>query len=1042
MTTSQLSIFTDFDSNTNIDDYIRSSGALNFDSIIDIDYDAKSLAIANYLEIRRLDNAFLQIYNNFTDISIVINRLNLLENSYNVLDICLNILDSSFQEFKLDVSQNNYIIGISFDIVSQNIIDISNRLNDINIDTSFVNEYVNDVNQTFYEIMTQQPYMFNHDIISVDSNTLTLSWNYDSIIAKHENANIAKLAYSNDYMQNLPFIYKIYLDISGYIDICDNDSIDYSIYNNSWINLTSLDVIGDYNIYDFKHYDFERINYSENSVDLSNRLIYNIINNDISFAIRVYGINYSNDYPNIESRAIIFDNLHFLDVNSPSKPLFIESDVYYNSNITLKNNIDLTYYNNYSENLNSSSSAYLTEYIIDYSFNDSLASYSINRSLLNADFSYNGSFVVPIDSSSNFIVNINNLLSGSNYNHIVKVRNNFSNIYSEYSDISNSKYTLIPGNNNIGTTIDMSIKSRCYKYISNPTLNNQNVLYFNINNIDHEFMFNNSYNQQFQITHPYFVNQQLENYYYGYGKFVDNCSNLITIQLSINNIIKHTINYGGYNLINSEYFYNKNDICDNLLFIENNSLNIQDIYSSDTNYINKGYRLKGYILLKDRISNSNIINYIGDPSSNPYIMQIDYYRQNNVNNSLGSNVSYNIYIDDLSGNPNINDFSNNIYVQEVVYNMSVPSVKYFKLLLNRTYSNINSVYKYIVSNRIIANFTSSNANYNTSFNSQNIILEQTDICANGIYIYDDLCYNNISYNQSIIANSSTFNLIEKLYNLNTINGYTSNSEGININTNHYCDYNSFNKNNYNNIISSKLDLNVMHIYEISNIILLGSDLNNIVLEHYNSHNKQILSNTLLYLNSYFNNNFSLYPYINSYNYNNLDNLDISYNNTYGSNSYDLNGIIDNFNQGYKWIVFKIFKDPSNNNSYLFNNISYSIELTTDGNSIKYLPLKTMLKDNNLFTDIIVDNIFDITNNDAIMFGHVTTIASIKRYFNIKQNFNATGGLWTENSNANNISYNTSLNSKTYGSNVYSNGLYCPISNLNDDLTIYVGLKNN
>ena len=60
--------------------------------------------------------------------------------------------------------------------------------------------------------------------------------------------------------------------------------------------------------------------------------------------------------------------------------------------VQFNNNINLTYYNNYSENLNSSSSAYLTEYIIDYSFNDSLASYSINRSLLNAYFSYNGSF--------------------------------------------------------------------------------------------------------------------------------------------------------------------------------------------------------------------------------------------------------------------------------------------------------------------------------------------------------------------------------------------------------------------------------------------------------------------------------------------------------------------------------------------------------------------------------------------------------------------------------------------------------------------------
>ena len=1053
MVNNNLSIFNGEnlkDYNISINDYIISSGALNFNEINDPNYDAKSLAIANYLEIQKLDNAFSQIYNDFSDIAIVINRLNILENSYNNLDLCLNKLDLCFNkldlcfnkldlcfnELFLDVSQNKHIVGISFNIVVDDITDISNRLNNIS------EEYVNDVSQTFYEIMTQQPYMFNADLISANSNTLTLSWNYDSIIAKHDNFNIAKLAYSNDYTQNLPFIYKIFLDISGFVDICNNDSNNYNNYNNTWIRLDLIHVSGDYNIYDFKHYDFDRINYSANSLDLSNRLIYHIINNDISFAIRVYGINYSNDYPNIDTRALIFDNLRFSDVNPPGKPLFITSNVYYNSNNLIKNNIDLTYYNNYSENLNSSSSAYLTEYIIDYSFNDSLASYSINRSFLHQDFSYNGSFpILPthlrINSSSNFTININNLLSGSNYNHLVKVRNNFSNIYSEYSDISNSKYTLIPGNNNIGTTIDMSIKSQCYKYISNPILNNQNVLYFNINNITHEFMFNNSNSQQFQITHPYFVNQQLENYYYGYGKFIDNCNNLVNIQLSINNVVKHTITYGGYDLSNGTYFYSKNDNTINH-FIKNNSVNIQDIYSSDTNYVNKGFRLKGFILLKDRISNSNIVNYIGDPSSNPYIMTINYYRENSINNSLGNNINYNIYIDNLIGNPNIVDYSNNIYIQEVIYNMSVPSVKYFKLVLNRTYSNINSIYKYIVPNRIIANFTSSNSNYSTSFNNENILLDQSDICANGIYIYNDLCYNNISYNQNILTNGSTFNLKEKLYNLN---GYTLDINGINVNTNHYCDYNSFNKNS--NIISSKLDLNAIHVYEISNITLLGSDLNNIILEHYNSHNKEIMDGTLLYLDSYFNNNFSLYPYVNSYNYNHLD---VSYNNTYGSVSYDLSGNIDNLNQGYKWIVFKIYKN-SNTDGYIFNNTNYNILTTNDGNNIKYLPLKAMLKNSNLFINSSVDNIFDITNNNFLMFGHVTTkplgsIPSTKRYFNIKQNFSGQGGNWTENSNSNNISYNISANSKIFGSNVYGDGIYCPIVNLNDDLTIYIGLKNN
>jgi hypothetical protein len=148
------------------------------------------------------------------------------------------------------------------------------------------------------------------------------------------------------------------------------------------------------------------------------------------------------------------------------------------------------------------------------------------------------------------------------------------------------------------------------------------------------------------------------------------------------------------------------------------------------------------------------------------------------------------------------------------------------------------------------------------------------------------------------------------------------------------------------------------------------------------------------------------------------------------------------NQGYKWIVFRIFKTSDLSNSYLFNGIRYNIITTTDGNNIKYMPLKTMLKNSGLFLHSIIDDIFTITNNNAVMFGHATTISSNKRYFNIKQNFNGLGGLWTENSNSNNISYNSSANSKVFGCNVYNEGIYCPINNLNDDLTIYIGLKEH
>ena len=898
-----------------------------------------------------------------------------------------NVINTQLHLFDICINQLAYRLDISFANVYANIAQISN----------VAQSYVNDVSQTFYEIITQQPYKFNMSNITINSSSIILNWNYDSIIAKHSNNNIAKLANISDYAQNLPFIDKIIIEISQ---------------NNIWMPMATLTINGDYNVDNFKSYTLQRSIISNNTP------------NNMPFSIRVYGENYSTDYPNIETRALVFENLIFLQAFPPSKPLYIDSSASYVSNV---NNIILTYFNTLSDISNALSNAYLNNYIIDYSLNDTLASASLVNIQNNISLSSNFSSV--IDSSSNFNITLTNLMSGANYNHSVKVRNNLSNIYSDYSIINTSKYTLLPNDNVIGTFIDISINSQCYKYVSTSSLDNSSILYFNIANSSHSFKFSDSSSQVFQITHPYFANQQLENYRYGYGKYVDNCFNLVTINLSINNVEKHVINYGGYNTSANSYNYSKTD-SSNVFILNNSNTNIEDIYSDPSN---SGFRLKGYLLLKDEITNANIVNYFGDPSTSPYIMNFNYIRSASVNNSFSIYKTYNIYVDDLSSSPIISNNNNTLVIQDVVYNMSVASVKYFKLALTRTYSNINSTYKYIVGNRIIADFSYSNTNTNTnltSFTNENITLAQSDICANGVYNYD-LCYNIAYYQQ--VKNDYSFNLLEKVYNM-----YGDTSTNISLMTKPFCDYNSFNKSN-NIIISSKLDLSALHVYEISNIELMGSDLNNIVLKPYINHSNPILPCTLLYLDSCFNNVFASYPKSIDFSYNNNSNLDVSYN-TYGNISYDLNGTLINNNQGYKWIVFKIFKANDVSNSYLFNDISYNISTTTDGNNIKYLPLKTMLINSGLFLNSIVNNIFSITDTSALMFGHATTINSNKRYFNIKQNFNGLGGIWTENSNSNNISYSNTANSKIFGSNVYAEGIYCPINNLNDDLTIYIGLK--
>lgn len=886
--------------------------------------------------------------------------------------------------------------------------------------TQIINSFdVNGVGQTFYEIITQQPYKFTKNDISLASSFIILRWNYDSIIAKHDNNSIAKLANLFDYTQNLPFINNIFIDIYGIVDIYNNTN--YNIYNNTWINLDIITISGDYNVSGFKQYILQRSGYS-NSTDLSHILINNIIANNMPFSIRVYGDNYSNDYPTIETRALVFNNLYFVEANIPSTPQFIDS------NASNAHNIILTYYNEFSEISSPSSSAYLTNYSVDYSLNDILISSS---QIKTHNGTINGIFASNINSNSNFTITLTNLLSGASYYHRVKVQNNFFNTYSDYSTLSDSKYSLLPNNNNIETSIDITIAEQCYQRVSNSSeLSNSRTLYFNIANTSHSFRFTNSSIQQFQITHPYSNIQQLESNRYGYGKFIDNSSNLVTINLSINGVAKHTINYGGFNTNPSypnPYIYSKSDTTNGNDFILNNinNNNIQDIYSDISNI---GYRLKGYLLLKSEIESSNIVNYFGAPSRYPYIMNFNYIRNNSVGASYSINNTYEIYIDELTGNPVISNTNNAILIQDVVYNMGVPSVKYFKLVLTRTYSNINSINKYIVGDSIVADFAN-NSSVLTSFAGANIILAQSDICDNGIYNYT-LSNTNIAYFQRV-KNNVSFNLLEKVYNLN---GFTSSN--ISLISKPFCDYNSFNKSN--SIISfSKLNLDTLHIYEISNIQLIGSNLSNIALKHYNSHNNNILPNTLLYLDSSFNNIFSSYPNSSDFSYNNLD---ISYN-TYGNISYDLSGM-PTTNQGYKWIVFKIFKNTDNRDtSYLFNNISYPIELTSDGNATRYLPLKQMLKDSGLFLDSIVDDIFNITKNNALMFGHATLkLGNFKKYFNIKQIFDPLGGIWTVNSYSSNISYNSTANNISFGSNISNNSIYCPITTLNNDLIIYIGLK--
>ena len=1004
-------------------------------------------------ELANLKSDIIDLQKKISDLS----SINLSDISNINLDFSFN-KDLSFNAIK-ELSNNNYILNLKQlnEFIIDKLTDLSLLpVNQITTTNNSTTTYVNDVSQTFYEIMTQQPYKFSKDLsnnsLLITTSSITLYWNYDSIIAKYynqnsnnqnSNNNIIKLAlFNNDVKnRNLPYIDYIQIDISGTSNIVNE--------SNTFIPYTNININDDYNAENYKNIIINKIT-SLPSIPSS---IEQILSSTNPFDIRIYGVNNAANYPTIENRALIFSSLAFNMAQPPSQPFFITSIINNNNSATL-------YYDvSFIEDQIINSNAKLKEYYLEYNEIESLASiiYQID-STINIQ---NISFETPLSSSS-FNVILTNLKSGTNYNHRVKVKNDLNDLsFSLYSNNNNSNFTRLPNSNNINSSLNLSLNSSSYTNVTNNiitndsnNLNNSQIIYLNlynsiINPNNNAIIFNESNFQTIEISYPYSTNQQLTNY--GYGKFIDNSLDLVNLKIELNNVQKQEISFDGSFSSNSgnNNKYNSNNF--NYINLQETD-SLQDIWLANAN--NRGFRLKG-ILKLNNIKNSEIAESLGDASTNPYILTYTYSRNINVNNNNNQTKSYYIYIDDLSINPSINLNATTSIVNDVIYNFGIPSVLTFKLEFNRTYNNINSQYNYIIGNNIIASISSIN-NINTSSNNsptsiKYIELEKNEIKSSGNYIFDETIitnktnnyYNSLYYSTSLITNNYTLSWTEKAYSLLSPSGI---NKSINHNTNHYCDYNSFNNTN-NKIISPLINLSNIKVYEISNIELFNSNLEQLELIHYNDHNKQVKDCTLLHINGKFQSNIEInYPNIEDYSYNNLT---ITNNYNHGLIGYDLSGIITP-NNGYKWIVFEIKKLAPTSGSYVFNNITYNIEKNDD--DVDYLNLSSILSKSYMFNSNTVNNIFSNTNYDALGFVKVSRSNDNKILLgNLKTDFNPVGNNWNVNGSPSNISFNNFLISNPangkygYGAKVIhgSNfGIYLSPTALNDDLTLFIGLKNN
>ena len=1001
---------------------------------IDIFNDLSSSHYSLYNRVNDLSINFSNLENKINDISFIFDNFELSNNrilvklSMDISNLLITSNDFSFSYLETLDNSDNFVLSLKQlnELLGTYNFATTQDLSSITVDISSSFEYVNEINQTFYEIMTQQPHKFRKSTTNSTQRTtseIIINWTFDHLIADHSNNSVykAQLSYpesNNIKLAQLPYIDKIQIDISGKF---------YDGTQSEWLNLSTLIIPSDicYNTNNYKTSTIAKpgnANYTNNDVN-------NLLNNNNYFNLRVYGVNNAINYPSIEERALIYEFLRFEGARPPSAPS-IMSDI-----ANGLSEIIITFYVTNTEKDISNSSAKIEFLDISYSLNESLrSSYltfdSSDYNVQNTDEDYTNNL---IEQNEQFSDNITDLFSGSNYNYQARVRNNLNDLsFSEYSTISLSNYTLLPSSGQ-NTNIDFSVDNTIKRYITNSDFDDNEVIYINLSDSNNKIEFENYNLQKFEVTNP----TASVNDNYGYGKFLDSMGQntaLATINVYVDDVSKQTIIYDNSftrsNVINN---YSRSYFVDN-------TLSIGDAIQNQTK--KKGFRLKGSLNLNHITDSASIIDKIGLPRSSPYKLTFEYLRHSDVN-GVNSTIDHNIYIDDFSGIPVINNIDNSNVVTQLAYNMGIPSVKTFNLKMERNYNAINSQYNYFIRNKKISKINPIN---NTSANGEKTIIlnNKADIASNGSYYYNyndfdsatGNYYNNLNYNNiSLLTNNYNLTWTEIVYNLYSNYSTDGNNFDISHVTNHFCDYNSFNKTN-NKINNSKLNLTSVNLYEIDNINELGNNIANLTISNYTNHNNLVKDSTLLYINDKFqSNSTNIYPDLNSYNYNGI-NLNNIYN--AGNISYDLSGISTGIN-GYKFIVFKINKSSSQD--YTFNNIEYS-RINYDGKS--YISIKSML--NGLFDNNTINKIFNINDNDAIGFVKVTLDGTnAVRVGNLKKDFIPVGGDWLQYSSTP-VSYNNTF-LKAYGSQVENTnngdiGIFINPTAVNDDLTLFIGLKNN
>ena len=940
--------------------------------------------ISNTVSMNYNDISFLYSYFELSDNRIVVNFPMDISKLYLLNDELLIKQDISYTSLETTDSSKNHIL--TFNQINELLVQrdflLSSTFNDSIASIGRNQLIVNDASQTFFEVMTQQPNKFNKindGLTNTSTDTLTINWNFDNILVKQDNKILnARLAFLEDSTnlksKQLPYINEIKIEISGNIDSTD------AYPNRNWIDFSTIQItdISNYDILENKYFVINQPSNTNNNVN-------SILSKTEIFDIRVYGINHANNFPNINTRSLYFNNLKFGGQGVPSQPRLL-SEISFNNSIPFNDSTE--YEQKYTLTLDVSdvdicsnyANTYLSGYRVTTNIVDDLRDDYLNYNKIgtNSINSYNIPIIDKIFQTSDIFADISfdiNLLSktetnsiiyyGSKFKYDIKVRNSLGDTtWSEILPVTTKNFSRIPRSNGISSNFVISSKlqsSNNNKQILSKTYSkNINYINYNIESFKH-LTFPLS-NHNFQITYDLANNLDTANDY-GYGKKLNNKKNVVSLSVFYNDICYQELLFDA-SWAKTQPTENKhNNIIEKPFIIFTGNI-IRD-FAGSTNTVANNFK-KGFRLVAENlefntidISHLNALNI--EPSNSIYSIQYNYTRDPIVNDSYNNSYDLSFVLDDLSLAPSML-YENNIHINDFICCMGIPSVKSFNIDMSRTYIDINSntmlLEKNVLNNNSIISKINKplSLNYINDDSSINVLLPQNLIDETGLYQFNDISnilensgyFNNLTYQQSILTTDYSLNWNEKVENLYTKLSNIDISYNISLNTNHYCDKNSFNS----NLSTCNLNLNNMDIYEVTDISALFktpiSDLcYNTLFEKYDDHTKKVKEHTLLYINNKFQNvNTQPYPNISDFSYNNLTN-DISKNlYDFSNKQYDFNG--DLSDNGFKWIAIKLEKYYISESNYGFSFNGENFQINSNSNGYYYLDISNMIHTINIF----------------------------------------------------------------------------------------------